>query len=121
MDNLTELIRIEIIRQYRSVRQFAFAVGIPLSTINSALIKGVGGSSYDNVLNMCKILGIRPVGDEHCLYATEAAADLIEKYAHLDSYGRHTVDAVLAVEYERCKENDANKVPKRSVNQHSSR
>lgn len=45
MDNLTKLVRDEITRQYRSVRQFAFAVDIPLSTINSALHNGVGGSS----------------------------------------------------------------------------
>ena len=36
MDNLTKLVRDEITRQYRSVRQFAFAVGVPLSTITSA-------------------------------------------------------------------------------------
>ena len=32
MDNLTTIVRDEISRQYRSVRQFAFAVGVPLST-----------------------------------------------------------------------------------------
>ena len=37
MDKLTNIVRDEISRQYKSVRQFAFAVGIPLSTINSAL------------------------------------------------------------------------------------
>ena len=41
MDNLTTIVREEIARQYRSVRQFAFAVGVPLSTINSALHNGV--------------------------------------------------------------------------------
>ena len=57
MDNLTKLVRDEITRQYRSVRQFAFAVDIPLSTINSALHNGVGGSSFDTVMRICKILG----------------------------------------------------------------
>lgn len=45
MDKLTNIVRDEISRQYKSVRQFAFAVGIPLSTINSALHNGIGGSS----------------------------------------------------------------------------
>ena len=52
MDNLTKLVRDEITRQYRSVRQFAFAVDIPLSTINSALHNGVGGSSFDTVMRI---------------------------------------------------------------------
>ena len=58
MDNLTKLVRDEITRQYRSVRQFAFAVDIPLSTINSALHNGIGGSSFDTVVQICRTLGI---------------------------------------------------------------
>ena len=34
MDNLTKIIREEIGKQYKSVRQFAFAVGVPLSTVD---------------------------------------------------------------------------------------
>ena len=64
MDNLTKLVRDEISRQYRSVRQFAFSVDIPLSTINSALHNGVGGSSFDTVMRICKILGIKAMSDE---------------------------------------------------------
>ena len=59
MDNLTKIVRDEISRQYRSVRQFAFAVGVPLSTINSALHNGVGGSSFDTVVQMCQVLDRR--------------------------------------------------------------
>ena len=44
MDNLTRIIREEIGKQYKSVRQFAFAVGVPLSTVNSALHNGVGAT-----------------------------------------------------------------------------
>ena len=47
MDNLTRIVKTEISRQYKSVRQFAFAVNIPLSTINSALHNGIGGSSFE--------------------------------------------------------------------------
>ena len=60
MDNLTKIVRTEIDRQYKSVRQFAFAVDIPLSTINSALHSGIGGSSFDTVVKICKALGIQP-------------------------------------------------------------
>ena len=55
MDNLTKIVRTEISRQYKSVRQFALTVGIPLSTINSALHNGIGGSSFDTVVQICKV------------------------------------------------------------------
>ena len=56
MDNLTRIVKTEISRQYKSVRQFAFAVNIPLSTINSALHNGIGGSSFDTVVQICQTL-----------------------------------------------------------------
>mgnify|MGYP001517618936 CR=1 FL=1 len=111
MDNLTKLVRDEISRQYRSVRQFAFSVDIPLSTINSALHNGVGGSSFDTVMRICKILGIKAMSDDAALYLTcllytSDAADeterLLTQYAKLDDYGRHTISSVMQVEYDRC-------------------
>ena len=102
MDNLTELVRAEIARHYKSVRQFAFAVNIPLSTINSALHNGIGGSSYDTVMHICKTLGIKPTAEDSSHYLTEDALRLLEQYAQLDNYGRHTISSVMQVEYERC-------------------
>ena len=104
MDNLTKIVRAEIARQYKSVRQFAFAVNIPLSTINSALHNGIGGSSYDTVVHICKTLGIKPVADDASHYLTEDALKLLEQYAQLDHYGRHTINSVMQVEYDRCLE-----------------
>lgn len=104
MDNLTQIVRAEITKQYKSVRQFAFAVGIPLSTVNSALHNGVGGSSFDTVLQICKALGIKALGDDAAFYLTEATERLLTQYAKLDDYGLHTVSTVLQVEYERCTE-----------------
>ena len=98
MDNLTKLVRDEISRQYRSVRQFAFSVDIPLSTINSALHNGVGGSSFDTVMRICKILGIKAMSDDAALYLTDDTERLLTQYA----YGRHTISSVMQVEYDRC-------------------
>lgn len=53
-ERLLELIK----KQYKSVRQFAVAVGIPYSTIDSGLKRGVRGMSVDIVIKMCKALGI---------------------------------------------------------------
>ncbi len=104
MNNLTELMRTEIIRQYHSVRQFAFAAGIPLSTINSALHNGIGGSSFDTVVQICRTLGIKALSDDASFYLTEETQALLSQYAQLDDYGRHTISSVMKVEYERCTE-----------------
>ena len=102
MDNLTTIVRDEISRQYRSVRQFAFAVGVPLSTINSALHNGVGGSSFDTVMQICKTLGIKAMADDAAFYLTDDTEQLLTQYAKLDDYGRHTISSVMQVEYDRC-------------------
>ena len=104
MDNLTKIVRAEIARQYKSVRQFAFAVNIPLSTINSALHNGIGGSSFDTVVQICRTLGIKSLSDDASFYLTEETQKLLSQYAQLDDYGRHTVSSVMCVEYERCTE-----------------
>ena len=106
MDNLTKLVRDEITRQYRSVRQFAFAVDIPLSTINSALHNGVGGSSFDTVMRICKILAIKAMSNDAALYLTDDTEKLLTQYAKLDDYGRHTISSVMQVEYDRCKDKE---------------
>ena len=104
MDNLTKIVRTEIARQYKSVRQFAFAVDIPLSTINSALHNGIGGSSFDTVVQICQTLGIKALSEDASFYLTEETQKLVNQYAQLDDYGRHTISSVLQVEYARCTE-----------------
>ena len=104
MDNLTKVVRTEIMRQYKSVRQFAFAVNIPLSTINSALHNGIGGSSFDTVVQICRALGIKALSEDGAYYLTEETQHLLTQYAQLDEYGRHTVATVMKVEYDRCTE-----------------
>ena len=104
MDNLTKIVRTEIARQYKSVRQFAFDVNIPLSTINSALHNGIGGSSFDTVVQICRALGIKALSDGASFYLTEETQRLFNQYSRLDEYGRHTINAVMQVEYDRCTE-----------------
>lgn len=104
-DNLTAIVREEISRQYRSVRQFAFAVGVPLSTINSALHNGIGGSSFDTVMQICKTLGIKALSEDAAFYLTDDTDKLLTQYAAMDDYGRHTLATVLQVEYDRCMKN----------------
>ena len=102
MDQLTNIVRSEIARQYKSVRQFAFAIGIPLSTINSALHNGIGGSSFDTVMEICRVLGIKPLYQGDAPFLTDDTHSLIKQYDQLDDYGRHTISTVMQVEYDRC-------------------
>lgn len=64
MENLTELIKAEIKRQYGSVKEFSAQTGIPMSTLNSAFPKGIESSSYELVMRVCDILKIKRVYDD---------------------------------------------------------
>lgn len=47
-----------ILGKYKSVRAFSEATGIPYSTIDSILKRGIGGSSVSNVIKICRALEI---------------------------------------------------------------
>ena len=94
MDGITKMIKAEIKRQYKSVRQFSEKSGIPYSTLSNALAKGIGGTSYDTVNKILHLLQLHPVTDEvYELHAMMAA---------LDEHAVHAVRHVLTVEYDRC-------------------
>ncbi len=112
MDELTLLIKQEIKKQYRSVRQFAFSVGIAQTTVVSALKNGVSGTGFNTVMKMCKALDIQVFNYEVPLVINESVISLLQKYNSLDKLAEHTVQTVLNVEYERCKA-DALKSTKR--------
>ena len=59
VDSITKLIKTEIKRQYKSVRKFSEESGIPYSTLSNALSKGIGGTSYDTVIRICKLLNLK--------------------------------------------------------------
>ena len=44
-----EILKKEILRQYRSVRQFAMEMNIPYSTLVTALERGIEGMAYGTV------------------------------------------------------------------------
>ena len=98
MDELTQLIKKEIKRQYRSVRQFSMAIGVPQSTIVTALQKGIGGTSFSTIMTICKVLGIKPVLGEQGMFLDRESRTLLERYVLLDDRGRQTVRALTEVE-----------------------
>ena len=98
MDELTLLIKKEIKRQYRSVRQFSMAIGVHQSTIVTALQKGIGGTSFSTIMTICKVLGIKPVLGEQGMFLDRESRTLLERYALLDERGRQTVRTLTEVE-----------------------
>lgn len=47
-----------ILTKYNSIRDFAIRNDIPYTTIKSILSRGVGNSSVNNVIKICKALNI---------------------------------------------------------------
>ena len=102
MDNLTALIKTEIKRQYKSVRQFSMCVDIPQSTIISALRKGIGGTAFESVVKMCDVLNIKLAVNSQ-VYLDREKREMLEAFSDLDEKGKHTVETVCQVELMRCK------------------
>ena len=64
MESKALLIKQQIKKQFKSIRQFSIAVNIPYSTITVALDKGDRGidtMAYGTVITICKKLGIDPI------------------------------------------------------------
>jgi len=106
VDNITELIKSEIKAQYRSLSKFSEASGIPYSTLSNALAKGIGGTSYDTVMKICRTLGLKQAYDSDVVLFNREFNDVYTKLTQLDDQGVHTVCAVLNVEYNRCMEKE---------------
>ena len=112
MDSITELIRDEIKKKYSTMKKFSEASGIPYSTLTSAISKGIGGTSYDTVVKICKLLDIKQSYDSDIVLFNEQFHEIYTKLSALDNQGLHTVKTVLNVEYDRCKSNDSDAVVK---------
>lgn len=107
MKQLTALIKSEIKKQYRSVRQFSIAIGVPQSTIVTSLQKGISGTAFETVLLMCKVLDIKPVQGEDMLFMNAEHRELIDRYTNLDEKGRQAVRALVALETVRINDAEA--------------
>lgn len=89
-------IKKEILRQYRSVRQFALEMGIPYSTLVTALERGIDGMAYGTVIRMCDKLSLNPVDFSSLERDTSLGAQLLENrvmqyYVKLNQNGRDKI------------------------------
>ena len=102
MDNITQLIRTEIKRQYKSVRKFSEKSGIPYSTLSNALSKGIGGTSYETVIKICNLLNLKQAYDADLTVFNEHCYEICTMLAALDEQAVHTLKTILSIEYDRC-------------------
>lgn len=96
--SLTELIKKEIKRQYKSIRQFSLVVDIPQSTLSSALNKGIGSVSFESAKKICDALSISILGNDPPIAVSKEAYDFISMYEKLDEAGRKTVNTIICAE-----------------------
>ena len=91
-----EILKQEILKQYKSVRQFAIDMEIPYSTLVTALDRGIEGMAYGTVIRMCDKLSLNPVD----FYKNEKGEVLGEKilenrvmqyYIRLNKKGRKRI------------------------------
>ena len=102
MDELTEIIKKNIKDKFSSTRQFAEKIGIPQTTIVSALKNGVSGTSFTTVCKICSELDIKFMDGMYPVEVTDSTKKIVEKLSKLDEKGIHTVSTVLEMEYLRC-------------------
>lgn len=91
-----ELLKQEILKQYRSVRQFAMEMDIPYSTLVTALERGIEGMAYGTVIKMCDKLSLNPVDFTSLERDSSLGAHLLENrvmqyYVKLNQTGRDKI------------------------------
>ncbi len=91
-----EILKKEILKQYRSVRQFAMELEIPYSTLVTALERGIEGMAYGTVIRMCDNLSLNPVDFTSLEEDASLGAQLLENrvmqyYMKLNQDGRDKI------------------------------
>ncbi len=91
-----EILKREILSQYKSVRQFAIDMSIPYSTLVTALDRGIEGMAYGTVIKMCDRLNLKPVDVSTLEQGTDLGKKIVEnrvmqQYVKLNKAGRKKI------------------------------
>lgn len=78
-DRRTEIIEKLIAEKFPNVKAFAETIQIPYTTLKSMLSRGIGNASVDNVIKVCKGLGI----------TTDQLVEMANKDGDLDTIAAH--------------------------------
>ena len=89
------ILKDEILKQYKSVRQFAIEMNIPYSTMVTALERGIDGMAYGTVIRICEKLNINPISLKPLEGATVSEQMLenqvMSGYLRLNKLGRDRI------------------------------
>lgn len=112
MDSKSEKLKNIIKSQYPSIRSFADAVGIPYTTLVTALKNGIGGMAVEKVILICEKLNIDiqtfdsiSTKDTDSFPILPVEKELIKKYRVLDERGKKSVYETLERELKYVTEN----------------
>lgn len=91
-----EILKTEILRQYKSVRQFAIEMQIPYSTLVTALDRGIEGMAYGTVIRICDKLSLNPVDFSSLEKGEDLGQKLLENrvmqyYVQMNKKGRKKI------------------------------
>ena len=94
--NKAEILKGVILSRYKSIRQFAVEMGIPYSTLITALERGVDGMAYSTVIRICEALSLNPIDfspldEEDALSSQIATKRVMERYWKLNKAGRKRI------------------------------
>lgn len=102
----SQIVKRAILEKYNSVHDFAKKIGMPCSTLQTALDKedGIYSMAAERLIRVCEALKLdiktlTPVDEEPLLTSDER--ELLNLYRSLDEYGRAAVKNIASFEYER--------------------
>ncbi|CAH1224671.1 hypothetical protein PAECIP111892_05502 [Paenibacillus auburnensis] len=69
-----------------NTKAFAEKAGIPYTTLRSMLMRGVGGASVDNVIKVCRALGITTEEMDRLAFRPEEATSLHQDFSEFEAF-----------------------------------
>lgn len=69
-----------------NTKAFAEKAGIPYTTLRSMLMRGVGGASVDNVIKVCRALGITTEEMDRLAFRPGEAISFQQEYAEFEAF-----------------------------------
>lgn len=112
--NVEERLKKLILANYKSIRAFTVAAGIPYSTVDNIFKRGIGGTAVTTVVRICDLLGITVEGITHGLIEpkennavlTPAQTALLDNFDQLNEEGQtkaleYVEDLVLTGRYKK--------------------
>ena len=111
MDEKSEKLRNIIKSQYKSIRSFSESIGIPNTTLVTALKNGIGGMAVEKVITICEKLSIDvktfdPLPKDPNYFYTTDEKNVIKKYRQLDADGKERITNMLDFEISQINRKD---------------